>query len=91
MDFRRGNTNQESPFDIADAIELLGLLFSGGEPLFCDDAADANDDGLLDIADPIATLSLLFSSGLPFPSPGSATSGPDPTPDSIYCNVSSCS
>ncbi|MGE3165408.1 MAG: FG-GAP-like repeat-containing protein [Planctomycetota bacterium] len=81
----RGNCNQDTGVDIADAIALLGLLFSGAGPTTCADACDINDDGSLDISDPIALLAFLFQgSFVPAPHPACGT---DPTGDSLSCTA----
>ena len=74
--FLRGDTNDDGSVDIADAIGLLGVLFTpGSNPLACEDAGDANDDGSVDVADAISILGFLFTPGTPplpepFPNPG---------------------
>ena len=82
--FIRGDANGDGLLNLADAIRTLGVLFTGDEPLDCEDAADTNDDGQLNIADPIQLLSYLFNGGsapfAPFPVPGD-----DPTPDPLGC------
>ncbi|MBN1417767.1 MAG: CotH kinase family protein [Planctomycetes bacterium] len=71
-----GDVNQDSTFDIGDAVSLLGLLFGGsGLPLPCVGDAintganlelvDMNGDGLLDLSDAIYGLSYIFASGPP--------------------------
>jgi hypothetical protein len=83
IELRRGDCNSDALINIADAIFLLSLLFSGGASPACPDACDANDDGLLNIADAIRALSALFSAPtlpLPPPYPGC---GSDPTPDTL--------
>ncbi|MGE3166959.1 MAG: choice-of-anchor tandem repeat NxxGxxAF-containing protein [Planctomycetota bacterium] len=48
-------------------------------PIFCLDAADANDDEAIDIGDAIAVLNWLFGQALPLPFPGPADGcGEDP-------------
>jgi hypothetical protein len=83
--FRRGDTNFDRKRDITDPIVTLTYLFTGGVPLACADAADANDDGVLDVSDAIFTLSRLFESTESFPEPDDW--GRDPTPDSLGCAV----
>lgn len=80
--FVRGDVNYNQSVDIADAIFMLGFLFSGGATPVCPDSADANDDGALNIGDAIYILGFLFSSGptLPYPFPGL---GIDPTEDTL--------
>jgi hypothetical protein len=86
--FVRGEANLDSTKgpDISDAIAILNWLFLGGKELRCVDAADVNDDGAVDISDGVALLSFLFLGGHaprePFPQ-----AGPDPTPDSLGCDL----
>jgi hypothetical protein len=84
--FLRGDANQDSRVDIADATTTLLSLFFAPLPLPCADAADADDSGRLDIADPIRTLNFLFlghgQPAQPFP-----TVGTDPTSDGLTCDA----
>ncbi len=90
--FKRGDTNQDSKVDIADAICLLGHLFGlATDPCKegvrrCFDSADANDDGAVDIADAIKVLGHLFAYATTgdLPEPFKAC-GLDPTEDSKDC------
>ena len=87
--FRRGDCNEDSAENIADAVSLLSTLFPppGGPPAppVCSDACDANDDGLLNIADAIAILGSLFGSPpVPLPEPMGAC-GEDRTSDALDC------
>ena len=72
--FLRGDMNQDGVIDLADAIDSLQGIFSGGL-MACHDAADWNDDGAVDVSDPICALSYLFAGGsppaLPYPQCGS--------------------
>ncbi|MFN0059634.1 MAG: dockerin type I repeat-containing protein [Planctomycetota bacterium] len=87
IEFRRGDANRDSAFNIADCVFILSALFVPGSPSpSCADAADLNDDGLVNIADAVFGLSSLFVPGSPPPSaPGPATCGADPTADAIGC------
>ncbi len=80
--FLRGDATSNGGIDIADAVFVLGYLFSGGTDPVCPDAADAEDSGAIDIADAVYILSYLFADGpvplYPFPIPGL-----DPTVDSL--------
>lgn len=94
--FRRGRVNGDGVLDIADAVCILGYLFSlSGEAceegvLSCLDAADSNDDGGVDISDPIAILASLFLGAGPLPEP-TLTCGHDMTPDDLRClRASNC-
>lgn len=83
LSFVRGDCNQDSTVDIADAVALLGQLFSGLPTTSCEDACDVNDDGATDISDPVGVLGLLFSGGfVPAPYPSCGT---DPTADTLSC------
>ncbi|HAK95750.1 MAG TPA: hypothetical protein DCM87_12330 [Planctomycetes bacterium] len=82
--FRRGDTNADAKLDIADAISLLGYLFSQKQAPPCMDAADANDDGKLDISDAIKTLGHLFGGTGPLPDPFEEC-GADPSRDELGC------
>lgn len=85
VEFVRGNCNQDTGVDIADAIALLGQLFSGLPATTCPDACDVNDDGNLDISDPVSLLGFLFSSGvIAAPHPGCGT---DTTADLLSCST----
>jgi len=87
--FTRGDINDDSVINIADAVAALSYLFNGG-PATCLDAVDTNDDGTANVADGVYLLSFLFSGGsaLPAPSPGC---GADPTTDPLDCaSYSSC-
>ena len=85
--FKRGDTNQDGGFNIADEVFLLAALFSGGTPCGCADSCDQNDDGGVNIADAIYGLAALFSGG-PAPSdPGPAVCGEDPTDDGLTCDT----
>ncbi|HVR74449.1 MAG TPA: hypothetical protein VMT52_08965 [Planctomycetota bacterium] len=85
--FLRGDANNDTSVNIADAIFTLGYLFLGSDTPPCLDAADTNDDGSTDIADPIYTLSALFSGGPPPAAPYPIFEA-DPTEDDLGCHVS---
>ena len=80
--FRRGDSNNDGQVNLADAIALLGYLFSGGTAPHCFDMGDVNDDGGLDISDAISILGYLFTDATPpaHPFPGC---GVDTTPSGI--------
>ncbi|MCA8962155.1 MAG: hypothetical protein KDC38_16630 [Planctomycetes bacterium] len=82
--FVRGDANGDSTVNLADAVKILEVLFSGGTPIPCQDTQDANDDGGVDVSDPIYLLTYLFTSG-PAPSAPFPTAGIDPTPDGLAC------
>ena len=85
--FIRGDVNADGVMAINDPIAILGRLFSGGDPLACEAAADADDDGKVAITDPIGILNRLFSGAPPLPPPG-PDCGEDPTPDELECETS---
>jgi hypothetical protein len=94
--FVRGNCNfseGRDPVDISDAAAMVGYIFLDGEWKFsapCKDACDANDDGRLDAGDIVFVLNYLFVPGKKKPpAPGPNTAGPDPTGDSLDCDVDS--
>jgi hypothetical protein len=87
-DFQRGDCNQDSAFNIADAVFMLAQLFSGGATGTCADACDSNDDGSINIADAVHVLAALFSGGPNPPDPGPGPGcGPDPTDDALDCET----
>ncbi|HLU47356.1 MAG TPA: thrombospondin type 3 repeat-containing protein, partial [Planctomycetota bacterium] len=81
--FLRGDSNADGALNISDASALLNWLFLGGEPIFCEDAADGNDDGAVDISDAISVLGYLFLGGAAPPAPGANACGEDPTSDDL--------
>ncbi|KAF0169897.1 MAG: hypothetical protein FD160_3947 [Caulobacteraceae bacterium] len=69
------------------AALVLSRLFLGGEALWCEDAADADDSGAIEMNDPIRLLSFLFLAGEPPAAPGPATCGPDVGVDTLSCGA----
>ncbi len=87
--FRRGDSNGDGEYDIADPISALGHMFLGNT-IPCASAADADDSGELDISDAIRVLGHLFLGSEP-PPPPFEQCGPDPTPDTfISCEKPHC-
>ena len=88
--WRRGDCNDDTTVNIADAVFLLGNLFPGPgsvPPIGCEGACDANDDGNLNIADAIAILGSLFvQPSIPIPPPAGSC-GADPSPDPLTCDA----
>ncbi|NRA74837.1 MAG: hypothetical protein HRU16_02765 [Planctomycetes bacterium] len=80
--FVRGDANGDTLVDIADGINILGVLFNNETASECLARLDSNDDDLVDIADAIYLLNYLFQNTseppAPFPDPGS-----DPTPSAV--------
>lgn len=83
VSFIRGDRNGDGAIDIADAVGILGFLFSG-ETASCLDALDSNDDGGVNIADAVYLLDFLFTGGSPPPAPH-PNAGADPTADTLDC------
>jgi hypothetical protein len=81
--FKRGDANCDGAFDIADAIAILGYLFSS-KTVKCLDALNANDSASVDIADAVYLLGYLFTHGPQPPAPFAAP-GTDTTPDNVEC------
>ncbi len=84
QEFRRGDSNVDALYNIADAVFLLTFLFSNGPAPLCDDSGDANDDGQLNIGDAVYLLGSLFSNG-PLPPAPHPACGSDPTADPLGC------
>ncbi|MGA1533912.1 MAG: hypothetical protein ACO4B4_05320 [Planctomycetota bacterium] len=85
LPFIRADATGDGAVNIADAINILGVLFDPLIPLpTCRDRLDVNDDGSSDISDAVYLLSFLFTGGPPPPPPFPSV-GPDPTPDSLNC------
>ena len=90
-EFRRGDSNGDGAFNIADPVHSLASLFSGGLAPGCMAAADSNADGSFNIADPVKSLGALFSGQLPPPAPGPTDCGEDPAdPDLLSCDDYTC-
>ncbi|MBI4583264.1 MAG: VCBS repeat-containing protein [Planctomycetes bacterium] len=85
--FRRGDVSADGDMAITDPILILHRLFLGGEPLPCEDAADADDDGLVQMNDAILILISLFLGGGPLPPPGPDACGEDVKPDGLACDA----
>ena len=84
--FRRGDADASSTANLADAVQILAMLFiPGSDVVGCEDAADCNDDGTLNITDAVLLLDYLFVTGTPLPEPVGACGG-DPTADSLDCS-----
>lgn len=86
---RRGDCNDDTTVNLADAIFSLGVLFAGLGPAPCVDACDHNDDGGFNVADAVYLLTYLFGDGPAPPEPG-IECGEDPTADSLACSTNSC-
>ncbi|HIA28215.1 MAG TPA: arylsulfotransferase (ASST) [Planctomycetes bacterium] len=85
--FIRGDPNADGTVNLADAITVLGYLFTS-QVVGCIVSVDANDDGAADISDAITLLEFLFGGSggqVPPPFPGC---GLDPTPGgSLACET----
>lgn len=75
--FVRGDSNDDSEVNVADAIWTLSELFQSGPSSPCPEASDSNDDGAVNIADAQFTLNYLFSGG-PTPAAPFGACGTDP-------------
>jgi hypothetical protein len=77
--FVRGDINVDGRIDIADPIRLLTVLFLGGDPLDCPQAAECNGDGRTDVSDALYLIGWSFLGGpppgAPFPACGEEPSG----------------
>ncbi|MGE4619099.1 MAG: hypothetical protein AAEJ04_04740, partial [Planctomycetota bacterium] len=82
--FVRGDVNDDSTINLADAIALLEILFLGGV-IDCQDASDTNDDEQVNIADAIYLLGYLFTSGDAPPPPTDGVCGADPAGTALDC------
>ena len=85
--FLRGDANEDTRVNIADAIWIVSELFADGPTTGCRDAADVNDDGLIDISDGLFLIGYRFQAGAPPSSPFPGC-GPDPSDDEVGCLVS---
>ncbi len=91
--FKRGFSNPDAKFDIADGIWTIRVLFYQQGTFSCMDAADANDDGRVDLSDAVFTFNYLLQPGKhsgdslypkpPAPFPGC---GDDTSEDSLSCD-----
>jgi hypothetical protein len=72
--FRRGNPNNDSKIDIADAIWIVNELFRSGPKTACPPAADINGDGTLNIDDAVYLINYEFKGGPKPPAPFSEVS-----------------
>ena len=86
--FIRGDVNDDSGVNVADAIFLLNSLFLPNQDLPpCRRSADGNDDNSVNIADAIFILNALFvPNSDPIPPPNLVTGcADDPTPGGLPC------
>ncbi len=80
--FRRGDSNDDGRFDIADPVHLLLHMFAGGRRPYCADAADADDNGAVNISDVLVMLGELFQRR-----PPAGVARFDRTPDPLFCGA----
>jgi hypothetical protein len=57
---RLGDVNLDYAVDLSDAVNLLGTLFLGAEPIVCPQAADFNEDEEVNLSDAVSILNHLF-------------------------------
>jgi hypothetical protein len=86
---RFGDPNGDGSTNIADAVAMLGYLFSGAA-LNCVAAMDVNGDNLADISDPIYELAFLFGSGPPPVGGDECTHDSTPPDPPFECESSGC-
>ncbi len=82
--FIRGDADQDSEIDDADAFLIMDYVLSGGTKPECMDAADADDNGIVEIHD--ATFILHYLNGGPLIPEPFPDCGPDPTDDTLTCD-----
>jgi hypothetical protein len=90
LPFLRGDANSDGTVGIADAINILGYAYEGGDEPSCPDAADADDNGLVDLPDAMRILYWSFAGGQAPASPGPYFCGHDTSVDVLTCFDSSC-
>jgi hypothetical protein len=79
--FKRGDSNNDGRFDIADAVKTIRVLFYQDGRFVCRKAADSNDDGRVDLADAIYIIDWQFRGSLKPPAAPWPLCGTDPTDD----------
>jgi hypothetical protein len=84
----RGDCNQDTRVNLADAVTTLTYLFLSGEAR-CVDACDMDDTGSINVADAVYLLTHLFRNGPPPPEPYPAC-GTDRTEDDLDCAETAC-
>ena len=91
-ELRRGDANGDGVVNgLTDSLHILAFQFSGGEAPPCMDAADTDDDGVFNgLVDALYLLAYQFTGGPPPPAPGPEACGPDPTDDTVTCEVTPC-
>ena len=62
--FVRGDFDGDGTLALGDAISLLSMLFLGGNPTSCIDAADVDDNGNLALPDAVLLLDHMFINGM---------------------------
>lgn len=86
IEYRRGDTNEDSNITITDVIFLIEWLFLGGPVSGCERTGDVNADGILDVVDIVYFLNALFLSGAPIAAPYPGC-GMDTFASGIPCNT----
>ncbi len=83
-EFERGDLNSDGVISMADLIYLIQANFLDSPEIYCEDAADIDDDGTIGLADIYSFVGFLYSLGgstaLP---PPYAEPGDDPTDDDL--------
>jgi hypothetical protein len=67
--FFRGDTNQDGRFNLADAVQILRVLFAGAELGPCPAALDSDANERLNVNDFVRLVGYLFIPSYPSPSP----------------------
>ncbi len=86
VELRRGDANADSALNIADALFILGFVYTRGPEPPCIAAADADDGGSVNGTDAVVILRALFLAMAP-PVPLFEACAPDPTPDRLTCRA----
>lgn len=87
--FVRGNSNDDSKNDIADAVWIINELFRNGPPTVCRDAADANNDGMVDTSDALYLIGYQFQGQAAPPAPFDGCGvDPEGDEDGLTCDES---
>ncbi len=90
--FIRGDVDQTGNISVTDAVHIVSHVLRLDSarcsfPVYCEDAADANDDGAVNVADAVYLLEALFRGG-PVPPGPFPECGYDPTEDALGCAAS---
>lgn len=91
LDFIRGDADNNTEINSADAVYILRYKFiPGSSEIACMDAGDSDDDGSVGMVDAIYILKYRFMPGNPPPPSPFPDCGRDPTPDPLGCSSFPC-